>query len=64
LCGTHRSDTAGCGDRGNPTMNQVGCKRWKLVVATFRPSVLDDYVATFNKSDFSNTIAEGGRTLS
>jgi len=45
-------------------MNQVGCKRWKLVVATFRPSLLDDYVATFNKSDFSNTIAEGGRTLS
>jgi len=53
----------GRGDHGHATANQFGRQRRQLIVLTFRPTILDRHVLTFDVASVSEAFAEGGRFL-
>jgi hypothetical protein len=48
---------------GHATANQFGRQRRQSIVLTFRPTILDRHVLTFDVASVSEAFAEGGRFL-
>src|SRR5262249_9399819 len=59
-----RRCTARRGDHGHATAHHFGRQRWQLIVLTFRPTILDRHVLTFDIASLSEAFAESRRVLS
>jgi hypothetical protein len=44
-------------------VNQLGRKRWQLIISTFSPTILDRYVLSLDVAAFAQALAERAQRL-